>query len=89
MNYAEGSLGGNVARKTYLIDMIEWARQGGLKSPFLEQVNVRLGTGLAVLGVMDDLDLVQTFKGSHDYGEGNASGSEPGKEGVVFVRLIV
>jgi hypothetical protein len=49
-----------------LLDVVVWARQGRLKPPFLEQVNIGLGTRSLVLLVGYDSDLGQSLKRSHD-----------------------
>ena len=49
-----------------LLHLEVWARQGGLKAPFLEEVHIGLETGPLVPLVGDEFDLVQSFKGSHD-----------------------
>ena len=49
-----------------LVHLKVWTRLSGLEAPFLKKVDIGFGTGFLVLRVVDELNLLQALKSSHD-----------------------
>jgi len=55
-----------VTRLGYFVHLEVRTRLSGLETPFVEKVDIGLGTGSLVVVVGNDVNLVQSFEASHD-----------------------